>query len=121
MLGYSFVAIPAAICSVKAFSVPYTHLEANHAKRWMRFFCPNRITYALANLLLLLPALFPHILVSNYLSQLGYLMELWFTPHWLPLWLVVAVLVSVNLVGFFALLGAQSREQMDMFRLYKKK
>jgi len=109
------------ICSIKAFSVPHTHPDANRAKRWMRFFCPNRITYALANLLPLLPAFFPHILLSNYRSQLGYLMQLFYEPAWLPLWLVVAVLVVVNLVGFFALLGAQEREEMDMFRLYKKK
>ena len=48
-------------------------------------------------------------------------MQLFYEPAWLPLWLVVAVLVVVNLVGFFALLGAQEREEMDMFRLYKKK
>lgn len=120
LIGYALVAVPSAICSYKAFSVPYTHPDANHAKRWLRFFCPNRITYVLANLLPLLTALFPHILLSNYRSQLGYAMELWYVPQWLPLWLAVAVLTALDLVSFFALLGAQEREQMDMFRLYKK-
>ena len=121
LIGYALVAVPSAICSCKAFSVPYTHPDANHAKRWLRFFCPNRVTYALVHLLPLLPALFPHILLANYRSQLGYFMELWYTPQWLPLWSVVALLIVVDLVGAFALLGAQAREQMDMFCLYKKK
>ena len=120
MLGYLLTAIPAAICSSKAFSVPPTHPDANRAKRWLRFFCPNRILYAVTNLLLLVSALFPHILLANYRSQMGYVMELWYTPQWLPLWLVAAVLAVLNLTSFFALLPAQEREQMDMFRLYKK-
>jgi len=120
LLGYALVAIPAAIFSTQAFALPPTHPDANQAKRWLRFFCPNRITYVLANLLPLLTALFPHILLSNYRSQLGYAMELWYVPQWLPLWLAVAVLTALDLVSFFALLGAQEREQMDMFRLYKK-
>jgi hypothetical protein len=121
ILGYLLMAIPAAICSVKAFSFPPTHPEANSAKRWLRFFCPNRITFAISNLLLLLPALFPNILLSNYRSQLGYVMKLYYEPLPLPLWLVAAVLIVLNLTVFFALLGEQEREQMDMFRLYKKK
>ncbi len=121
IVGYLLTAIPAAICSSMAFSLPPTHPEANHAKRWMQFFCPNRIVYAISNLFPLVAALFPHVLLSNYRAQLGYSMQLWYVPQWLPLWLVVAVLIAINLGGFFALLGAQSREQMDMFRLYKKK
>ena len=121
LLGYMLVAVPAAICSAWAFSLPPTHPDANQAKRWFRFFCPNRITLALVNLLPLLPTFFPHVLLSNYRSQLGYVMKLYYEPAWLPLWLVVAVLMVANTVLCFAFLAAQEREQMDMFRLYKKK
>ena len=121
ILGYTLTAIPAAICSCVAFSKSPTDPNANRAKRWMRFFCPNRVTYVISNLLLLLPAFFPQILCSNYRSQLGYAMEVCYIPSWMPGWLITALLVTVNVVSFLCLLSAQSREHMDMFRLYKAK
>ena len=116
---YAVVAIASAICSCIAFSHRPTEREANRAKRWMQFFCPNRILYIVVNLLPLLPAAFPYILLHFYRTQMFYEISL----HYMgPPDLVLAVIaVLLNLASFLLLLSAQNEEHMDMFRLYKAK
>ncbi len=117
---YGVTATAAAVTSVRAFSAEPTSRESNRAKRWLRFFCPNRGVYVFCNLLLLLAAAFPQILVWFYHSQLGYTdMQLhFFGPPGL-VWALLSVLLSVG--SFLALLPAQAEEHLDMFRLYKAK
>lgn len=120
ILLYAVVALAAAICSCVAFSNRPTSKEANRAKRWMQFFCANRVLYVLACLLPLLPAAFPHILLASYREFLFYdSMKLFFMSP--PDLAVAAVAVLCNLLSFFLLLSAQNEEHMDMFRLYKAK
>ena len=116
---YTVVAIASAICSCVAFSHRPTAKESNRAKRWMQFFCANRVLYVISLLLPLLPAAFPYILVSCYQKQLFFDVSLYFMgPPDLLLAIVFAVL---NAASFLFLLPAQSEEHMDMFRLYKSK
>ena len=116
---YATVALAAAICSTVAFSYRPTAREANQAKRWMQFFCANRVLYAIANLLILLPAAFSHILLAAYQKQMHYEMSLHFIG---PSDLILAILaLLLNLGAFLLLLRAQGEEHMDLFRLYKAK
>ena len=120
LIAYAITAVASAVCSTYAFSHEPTAQNANRAKRWMQFFCPNRIFYVINNLLVLIPAAFPHILLYFYYNQFGYLgMSVhFFGPSDI---LLAAILVLLNLASFLALLPAQASEHMDMFRLYKKK
>ena len=116
---YATVASAAAICSTVAFSYRPTAREANQAKRWMQFFCANRVLYAISNLLILFPAAFSQILLACYQKQMHYEMSLHFIG---PSDLILAILAAlVNLASFFLLLKAQNEERMDLFRLYKAK
>ena len=119
MLGYAITAIPSAICSCIAFSKAPTDPDANRAKRWLRFFGPNRVIFVITNLVPLLPAFFPYILLANYRSQLGYVMKVYYVGP--PAWAIALLLIAINVATFLCLLGAQAREHMDMFRLYKAK
>ena len=120
LLVYAVMAITSAITSVTAFSYPPTSREANRAKRWMQFFCIGRAVYVIDNLLLLLAAAFPQILLHFYRTQMGYVdMSLhFFGPSDL---LLAAILIALNLIAFLTLLPAQAEEHLDMFRLYKAK
>lgn len=116
---YAVMAAVSAICSCAAFSYRPTAKEANRAKRWMQFFCMNRVIYVIGLLLPILPAAFPHILLSCYQKQLHYNMSLHFMgPSDL---LLAAILCTLNAAVFLCLLRAQNEEHMDMFRLYKAK
>lgn len=116
---YATVAIASAICSCIAFSHRPTEREANRAKRWMQFFCPNRVLYIIVNLLPLLPAAFPYILLHFYRTQMFYDMSLHHMGP--PDFVLAAVAVLLNLAAFLLLMPAQNEEHMDMFRLYKAK
>ncbi len=120
VVAYTVMALTAAITSSYAFSHAPTAKETNRAKRWMQFFCPGRVVYVIDNLVLLLAAAFPHILLYFYQTQMGYTdMSLhFFGPSDL---LLAAILVTLNSISFLALLPAQAEEHMDMFRLYKAK
>lgn len=116
---YGIMAAASAIFSCAAFSKAPTDRFANRSKRWMQFFCPNRVLYVITNLLLLLPAAFPYLLQYFYRTQMSYEMKLYFIgPSDL---LLAGIFVALNLISFLALLPAQAREHMDMFRLYKAK
>ena len=120
IICYTVMAASAAICSCLAFSQKPTAKESNQAKRWFRFFCPNRGLYIFSNLLILLSAAFPHILLYFYHTQLGYTSM---SVHFFGIsdLVLAAILVLLNLVFFIALLPAQSAEHLDMYRLYKAK
>ena len=119
LILYAIVAAAAAICSTVAFSYRPTEKEANRAKRWMQFFCANRVLYVSTLLLPLLPAAFPNILLACYRKQMLYDASLYFIgPSDL---LLAAIFVTLNIASFLVLLKAQNEEHMDMFRLYKAK
>ncbi len=119
IVGYAATAISSAICSCMAFAYPPTAKEANRAKRYLRFLCPNRILYVLSNLALLFPAFFPQILVSLYHSLFNYDMEVYYYAA--PAWLIVLLCLLFNIAAFLLSLPDQARTHMDMFRLYKAK
>ncbi|MBR3894357.1 MAG: hypothetical protein IKJ35_04325 [Clostridia bacterium] len=116
---YASMAISSAICSTVAFFCVPSDRLANRAKRWMHFFCPNRVMYVISNLLLLLPAAFPYLLGHFYRSQLGYDMRAYFIGASDLILAVIFVILSVS--AFLALLPMQAREEMDMYRLNKSK
>lgn len=116
---YALTAAASAVCSCIAFAYPPTHPISNRSKRWMQFFCPNRVLYVLSNLLLLLPAAFPQILQHFYRTQFAYDMKLYFIG--VNDLILAIVFVVVNVTSFLALLPAQADEHMDLFRLYKSK
>ncbi len=119
MIVYAIVAIAAAVCSTVAFSYGPTDRNANRAKRWLQFFCPNRALLWLSALFPLLPAAFPYILLACYRKYLLYDMSLHFIG---PSDLLIASIATVlNLTLMILTLRAQSEEHMDMYRLYKAK
>ncbi len=120
ILLYAILAVAAALTSCLAFWGEPTARETNRAKRWMQFFCPNRATYVIGNLILLLASAFPDILLYFYQTQLGYTdMQLhFFGPGDL---LLGGILIALNVLSFLLLLPAQAEEHLDMFRLYKAK
>lgn len=116
---FAVLAIASAVCSSRAFAYAPTDREANRAKRWMQFFCPNRFLYALTCLLPLIPASFALILEACYRKFFFYDVEVLFIgPAEL---LTVAICVVLCVASFLTLLPAQSRLHMDMYRLYKAK
>ncbi len=116
---FAILAIAAAVCSCRAFAYSPTDREANRAKRWMQFFCPNRVLYVLTCLLPMIPASFAMILEACYRKFFSYEIEVLFIG---PSELVTVAIGLVLCVGsFLALLPAQSRLHMDMYRLYKAK
>ncbi len=116
---FAILAILSAALSSYAFSMPPTSKKANRAKRWLRFFCPNRFTYVLTLLLPLLPAAFPSILCYFYRTRLAAdITAFYIGPNGL---LVAGILTALNLVAFLATLPMQRDERMDMYRLYKSK
>ena len=120
LVAYFCTAIAAAVCGCYAFSKEPISRESNRAKRWFRFFCPNRVTYVISNLALLLSAAFPHILLYCYHHQMGYVgisLHFYFGSDLL----YAILLVGINVISYLALLPAQAEEHMDLFRLYKAK
>ena len=118
LIAYTVTALAAAICSFYAFSKEPTSKESNRAKRYFRFLCPNRPTYVLCNLALLLAAAFPHILTACYHRQMGYA-DISLHFFFMPDLLLAAIAVLFGLVPYLALLPTQAKEHMDLFRLYK--
>jgi len=120
VVTYAIMALSTAICSTVAFAYPPTAKEANRAKRWFRLFCANRVLLVIPHLLILLSAAFPQILLYFYRNQLGYIrMSLHFFGI-ADLWIAL-VLMLLCLTAHFALLPMQTKEHMDLFRLYKSK
>jgi hypothetical protein len=120
VITYAIMALSSAICSAVAFSYPPTAREANRAKRYFRLFCANRVLYVIPHLLIPLSAAFPQILLYFYRNQLGYRgMSLHFFG--LSDLILATVLMALCLIAHFALLPTQTREHMDLFRLYKSK
>ena len=120
LIAQLITAIAAAVCSLYAFSKEPTSRESNRAKRWFRFICPNRVTYVISNLALLLSAAFPHILLYCYHHQMGYVgisLHFYFGSDLL----YAGILVGISVLSYLALLPAQADEHMDLFRLYKAK
>ena len=116
---FAVLAITSAVCSLRAFAHVPTDREANRAKRWMQFFCPNRVLYVLTCMLLLIPASFALILEACYRKFFLYEIEVLFIGP--SEYLTVAIGVVLCVGAFLALLPAQSRLHMDMYRLYKAK
>jgi uncharacterized membrane protein len=78
------------------------------------------VLYVIPHLLIPLSAAFPQILLYFYRNQLGYRgMSLHFFG--LSDLILAAVLMALCLIAHFALLPTQTREHMDLFRLYKSK
>ena len=119
IVGYTVPAIASAVCSCVAFAYQPTAKEANRAKRYLRFLCPNRALYVLSNLGVLLPAFFPQILIAAYRSLFNYNMEVFYYGP--PAWLIALLCLLLNLAAFLLSLPDQARTHMDMFRLYKAK
>lgn len=116
---FALFALATAITSTYAFSQPPTAKQTNRTKRWLQFFCPNRPLYVISCLLPLIPAAVPLILEKCYTSLLYYDIKVYFIG---VADLILAAIAAVLCVGsFLALLPAQSREHMDMYRLYKAK
>lgn len=116
---YAAYAILTAIFSIRAFSVSPTDRIANRSKRWLHLLCPNRFCYVLFGLLPLLQGFFPAILAHCYRTRLGLDMRVYYLGIHDPI--VTTVLVVLTQAAFLASLRIQSREHMDLFRLYKKK
>lgn len=108
-----------AFCSVSAFGKNPTAPEANDAKRWMKFFCFNRIWFAISLITPIVPTFFPVLLAYLYRKTFVYNI----TVHYfgLPAWLVVTLLSVALFTLFVATLRAQASQHLDMFRLYKAK
>ena len=115
----AILSIASAVCSCRAFAMSPTDREANRAKRWLQFFCPNRVTYVLTCLMALIPASFAMILEACYRKFFLYEIDVLFIGPAELLTVGIAVLLCVG--SFLALLPAQSRLHMDMYRLYKAK
>lgn len=110
-------ATASAFCSLSALGKDPTSGEANDAKRWMKFFCFNRVWLTISLLLPILPTLFPLILAHLYRKIFVYDITVhYFGP---PAWIVVILLSVAQFVLFVATLRAQALEHLDMFRLYK--
>ena len=119
IVAFALLAILSASLSSYAFTMPPTSGESNRAKRWLRFFCPNRFFYVLTLLFPLLPAAFPHILCHLYRTRLAADISVFYMgPDTLT---VTGILVALNLIAFLATLPLQRDERMDMYRLYKLK
>ena len=117
---YALAAIPSAICSLIAFTFPPTSKTSNKAKRWLHLFCPNRTTFAIFQLLPIFPACFPLILERCQRTMFALDLHIYYDLN-LPDWVIVSIAVCIPLILWLALLPAQDREHMDMFRLYKSK
>lgn len=110
-------ATASAFCSLSALGKLPTDPEANAAKRWMKFFCFNRVWLAASLLFPVLPTLFPIVLAYLYRKIFVYDITVhYFGP---PAWIIVILLSVAQFVLFVATLRAQSLEYLDMFRLYK--
>ena len=119
ILLYAVMAIASLLCSCVAFSCPPTDRQANQAKRWLQFFCPNRGLYVVTNLLPILTALFPYVLLYFYRVSLAHVMRV---HYFGPPDILLAVLCSAaNIAAFLCLRKAQEQQQMDMYQLYKEK
>lgn len=116
---YAAYAILTAVFSIRAFSVSPTDRIANRSKRWLHLLCPNRFCYVILGLLPILQGFFPSILSYCYRTRLGLDMRVYYLGIHDPI--VTSVLVLLTQGAFLLTLRAQSREHMDMFRLYKKK
>lgn len=119
ILLFASAALPAAVCSCVAFAYPPTNPCANRAKRWFRFFCPNRPLYVLANLAPLFPACFVYVLLSNYRKYLGLDVSVFYYGP--PAWVITLIAAALSLVPFCLLIPAQNRAHMNLFQLYKSK
>ncbi len=118
-LLYGVFAVLCAVMSVRAFRNAPTSRESNRAKRWLHLLCPGRVMYVVFCLFPLLISFIPPILSYLYDKQLWMKMKVFYLgPGDYILSLFLAVL---SIGGFLATLQLQSRERMDMFRLYKSK
>ncbi len=109
------------VCMTALLTVLTWHGEAspaiNSLKRYYRLLVPNRVCYALFNLLPLLPAFFPYILQGFYGSVM-----LLNTPvfyYGIPDPITVGVLLLLSNLLFLCSLSAQDNQHMNLFRLYK--
>lgn len=110
-------ALASAVFSLSALGKEPTHPEANAAKRWMKFFCFNRVWLAITLLFPILPALVPVVLAHLYRKIFVYDITVhYFGP---PAWIIAILLSVAQFVLFVATLRAQASEHLDMFRLYK--
>lgn len=115
--AFALNATVSAFCSFSALGKNPTAPEVNDAKRWMKFFCFNRVWLAITLLFPILPTLFPIILAHMYRKIFVYNITVhYFGP---PAWIVVILLSLSQFALFVATLRAQSEEHLDMFRLYK--
>lgn len=116
---FAVYAIAGAVTSTWAYLYPPTDRRANLAKRWLRFFCPNRILWAVSAALPVFPALFPHLLSFFYRQFLG--MEVRACFLFLPDFAIALILVALSEILCFATLKTQREEHLDLYQLYKRK
>lgn len=112
--------LSAAACSVYAFSQLPTDRKANRAKKLLHLICPNRVLFVMGMLLPLLYSAFPYVLRYCYREQMVMDISVYSTTRIADLALA-AVLVLLGVGLFLATLSLQSREHLDLFRLYKQK
>ena len=108
-----------AVCACMAFSKDPLDPAANRVKRWMKFFCFNRVVFSAVNLLPVLPFLMPQLLILLYRKWFAYDMSLHYFA--IPSWIVALLLAVLSFALFVSTLRLQREEHLDLFRLYKSK
>lgn len=110
-------ALLTAVCSLVAFSQPPTSRLSNRSKRVLGLLCPNRITYLILPVFLIIPALFPQMMELSYLTAAGIEMH----AHAFPCYDFVTALIAIALtvIPYLATLPWQSEERLDLFRIYR--
>ena len=119
LVAYLFFAFYSATCACVALSNKPTSTLSNHAKKLFVFACFNRPVYIIFQIMPIILALFPRVLLSQYHSKLGMLMTL--SYHGLSTPLILFFLVSLSSLAFLLSLSSQRSLHLDMFRFYKRR
>ncbi len=110
----------AAYTAIRSFVAGYKSEESNRLKVAFKVAFPNRVCLYLANLLLVLPALYPHIfsLVSTKFLLIGGEEVVYVIAN--PLLFVMGACALATLVLAIAIRGFERRLHMNMFVLYRE-
>lgn len=118
MLAALFLVGLAAYTALRAFTAGYKSEQSNRAKLAFKVAFPNRICLYLSDLLLVLPALYPHIfsLVSRKFLLIGGEEVVYVIEN--PLLIVMGACALVTLVLAIVAYRFERRLYMNMFALY---
>lgn len=119
LVAYLFFVLWSCACAAVAFANKPTSDLANQAKKLFVFACFNRPVYVAFQLMPVLLAFFPRILLSQYKSKLGMIMTVSYQGLSTPVILLLAVTLSA--LVFLLSLSAQRTLHLDMFRFYKRR